>query len=420
MRVWITFRYLIARMTFFALRIPLKRFEKEVSRLWADASMDRLCHIDECLAQIRPIGSDGVEVCSLVELEQQSPLTKKELRERKFESQYGFSRHTAGTSGEPTNISLSKEELARMLAVRSYCYQKHGLRLGQREARIWGRAENTLGAKVRDFLLNRKVFYPAEKGAEKVVERLIDWRPEYLYGYSSLVLEAARIIVEKGMRPEGIKAVVCTAESILPSQKEYISNAFNAPVLEEYGSTEFDIIAFECKSGHLHLVNPWLWIETRKGEALISDVSRASQSLVRYRLGDSFVMSISECRSLGSQWVIKELHGRTINQFAYLSPTEKFHAVVFARAVDAYMSLFGDCFRFMVRQTNYCSFDFYLSETPSQGSEHFKAWLGSELRDKLALDSDIELEMSFFLGEGWMEKDKYTYFIQDLVFEKSF
>lgn len=422
MKALFFFRYVLARLTYLVLRLPVARFQAEVEDLWGLEPNERLQRLSCILNKNQPKDAQGVAVHSLSELPDRPPMSKADLRAMSAASSTvasGFSRHTAGTTGEPTHISLTRTELAQMLAVRAYCYNKHGLKLGQREARVWGRAANTLTAKIRDFLLNRRVFYPAESDAEDAVEKLVKWHPEYLYGYTSLILEAAQIVKKKGLKPSGVKAVICTAESILPSQKKYISNAFNAPVLEEYGSTEFDIIAFECKSGHLHLVNPWLWVETRNGEALISDVSRASQSLIRYGLGDSFIMSVSECRSLGSQWVIKELHGRTMNQFAYLNPAEKFHAVVFARAVDAYMSLFGDCFRFMVRQTNYCGFDFYLSETPSQGSEHFKAWLGLELRKKLALDDDVELEFNIFTGDQLMKKSKYTYFLQDLVFERS-
>src|SRR5690554_7116173 len=148
----------------------------------------------------QPKDAQGVVVHSLSELPDRPPMSKADLRAMSASSsagKSGFSRHTAGTTGEPTHISLSRTELAQMLAVRAYCYNKHGLKLGQREARVWGRAANSLTAKIRDFLLNRKVFYPAEDGAEETVEKLVKWSPEYLYGYTSLILEAAQIAQKK-------------------------------------------------------------------------------------------------------------------------------------------------------------------------------------------------------------------------------
>ncbi|WP_417448370.1 hypothetical protein, partial [Idiomarina abyssalis] len=323
----------------------------------------------------------------------------------------GFSRHTAGTTGGPTHISLSRTELARMLAVRAYCYEKHGLKLGQREARIWGRAANSLTAKIRDFLLNRKVFYPVEDGAEKTVGKLVKWNPKYLYGYTSLILEAAQIAQKKGLKPSGIKAVICTAESILPAQKTFIAEVFGAPVLEEYGSTEFDVIAFECSAGHLHLVNPWLWVE-EEGVVLITDVSRNSQSIVRYKLGDAAELRDSGCELLGGKAVIEEMHGRTAQQFAYLTEITKFHAVVFGRAIDAYMKEFNDCFRFTVSQTEYGSFHLHVSSEPHLGDTHLRDWINTELQTLLGVPQD--LIKTVYAGERFMRSGKHTYFFQDL------
>ncbi len=299
-----------------------------------------------------------------------------------------------------------------MLAVRAYCYNKHGLKLGQREARVWGRAANSLTAKIRDFLLNRKVFYPAEDGAEETVEKLVKWSPEYLYGYTSLILEAAQIAQKKGLNPRGVKAVICTAESILPAQKKFIAEVFGAPVLEEYGSTEFDVIAFECSRGHLHLVNPWLWVESKDETVLITDVVRESQSLVRYQLGDSIKITQSDCSELGSNLMIGELLGRTVEQFAYINPGQKFHAVIFGRALNAYMEKTGDCLRFTIIQVDYSEFNVYVSEPPILGIRDLELFLQSNLRNSLSLKDHVIVRV--IIDDRRLDEGKHTYFIQNL------
>jgi len=415
MRLWCFLRYLIARLTFFALRLPISRFEREISELWRSTPEERKKRLDETLKSNSPRGENGGRVSSVAQLVEQRPLTKSVFRESASNAPKrasGYSRHTAGTTGDPTHIFLSREELARMLAVRSYCYRYHGIRLGHREARIWGRAANTFASKIRDFLLNRKVFYPAESNAKDMVSDLVSWKPQYVYGYTSLILEAAQIIEKNGFQPEGVKAVICTAESILPAQKRFISSAFGAPVLEEYGSTEFDIIAFECKKGHLHLVNPWLWVESEYDSALITDISRNSQSLVRYKLGDAFKTVESNCELLGGTRVIEELQGRTAQQFAYLTPEHKFHAVVFGRALDAYMNEFHECFKFTVSQTEMGEFQLYVSSSPSHGTDHLKNWVNLELRAQL--NEQLDLIRTVNAGEDVMRNGKHTYFFQDL------
>src|SRR5690554_7982100 len=156
MRLWCFFRYLIARLTFFVLRLPVSRIEREVSELWRLTPEERKKRLDATLKSYRPRSENGQCVSSVAQLVDQRPLTKSIFRESVSNAPTTasrYSRHTAGTTGDPTHIFLSRDDLARMLAVRSYCYRHHGIRLGQREARIWGRAANTFGSKARDFLL---------------------------------------------------------------------------------------------------------------------------------------------------------------------------------------------------------------------------------------------------------------------------
>ncbi|WP_370232332.1 CoF synthetase [Marinobacter nauticus] len=415
MKALFFFRYVLARLTYLVLRLPVARFQAEVEDLWGLVPNERLQRLSRILNKNQPKDAQGVAVHSLSELPDRPPMSKADLRAMSAASSTvasGFSRHTAGTTGEPTHISLSRTELAQMLAVRAYCYNKHGLKLGQREARVWGRAANSLTAKIRDFLLNRKVFYPAEDGAEETVEKLVKWSPEYLYGYTSLILEAAQIAQKKGHKPRGVKAVICTAESILPAQKKFIAEVFGAPVFEEYGSTEFDVIAFECSRGHLHLVNPWLCVEEEEDTVLITDVSRKSQSIVRYQLGDSVSLAKGDCRELGSTCSIEELRGRTAQQFAYINPEQKFHAVVFGRALNTYMEQTGDCFKFTIVQVGYSEFNLYVSEPTMRGLEDLRLFLKSNLKTGLSLTDHLEIRV-LVNGDGFSE-GKHTYFIQKL------
>lgn len=415
MKALFFFRYVLARLTYLVLRLPVARFQAEVEDLWGLVPNERLQRLSRILNKDQPKDAQGVAVHSLSELPDRPPMSKADLRAMSAASSTvasGFSRHTAGTTGEPTHISLSRTELAQMLAVRAYCYNKHGLKLGQREARVWGRAANSLTAKIRDFLLNRKVFYPAEDGAEETVEKLVKWSPEYLYGYTSLILEAAQIAQKKGLKPRGVKAVICTAESILPAQKKFIAEVFGAPVFEEYGSTEFDVIAFECSRGHLHLVNPWLWVEEEEDTVLITDVSRKSQSIVRYQLGDSVSLAKADCSELGSMCSIEELRGRTAQQFAYINPEQKFHAVVFGRALNTYMERTGDCFKFTVSQIDYGEFEICISIDPILGQEDFNSFLKDYLKCSLSLREEFIIKV--VVREDRAAEGKHTYFIQSL------
>lgn len=334
--------------------LKIAYWRKEVERLWSLNPEEYERQLTLCLSKNRPIEANGSVIATLDDLENASPLTKETLRKRgRRPDQSGklFSRHTAGTTGQPTYIWLNKDELGRMLGVRDYCFRRYGVKLGDREARLWGRPETGWKAALKNYLMNRKVFHPVGADRDKQMAALLDYKPTYVYGYSSLILEAARAIKEGELKIPSIRCVICTAETILPTQKRFIAEQFRAPVAEEYGSTEFDSIAFECKAGHRHLVNPWLIMETSGDDIMISDVSRQTQHLIRYQAGDVLECERSSCNQLGSNVIISTLEGRSIDRFAIVSPDEKFHAVEFSRALDLYYRESGASLDFQVAQT---------------------------------------------------------------------
>ncbi|MAL97806.1 MAG: CoF synthetase, partial [Alteromonadaceae bacterium] len=312
-------------------------------------------YLSTMLADGRPTSAAGESLGSLGELYRAPVLSKEGLRrlsEDLPDASKTFGRHTAGTTGDPTRIWLSKDELGRMLGVRDYCMSHYGLRLGDREGRIWGRPQNGWKPWLKDCLMNRRVFHPLGPDALETVKAILAYQPGYLYGYSSLILEAARLVEAHQLEVPTLAVVICTAETILPSQKAYIASQFRCPVAEEYGSTEFDIIAFECRSGHRHLVNPWLLVEPTEEGAVVSDVSRRTQSIVRYAQGDAVQVEDVACTILGASECLTAIEGRSINRFAFVSATEKFHAVEFARAMDSYFEDKNVQFRFCVEQVD--------------------------------------------------------------------
>lgn len=407
-------RFLLTRLLFLAMGLPVRRYRKEVEDLWSLSEEARSRKLDQVLARNRPLNAVGVAVTGLEVLRSSPPLSKKQLRTQSREQEKGrvsrFGRHTAGTTGEPTQVSLSRAELARMLGVRDYCFRHYGLKLGQREARLWGRPETGIKSRLKNFVMNRRVFHPVGPNARDVVADLLKWQPDYLYGYASLLLEAARILESTDLKFKPPKCVVCTAESILPAQKAYISQVFKAPVAEEYGSTEFDVIAFECRDGHRHLVNPWLIVEQGEDNGVISDVSRTTQNLIRYQLGDLFTINDSACRTLGGVEFIEQLQGRTLDRFFYLSESNKVHASVFSQIFDRYLTETNDVFSFSLRQNAYAELEVFIDSTPKNGANNLEEFLEQEISS--VAGARVAVEVSVVANRD--SSEKRNYFVQNM------
>ncbi|WP_338354867.1 CoF synthetase [uncultured Marinobacter sp.] len=412
-------RYLLTRLFFLMMGLPVSQYRSEVEHLWRLKEDARLRVLDRLLAQNRPLNSSGEEVAGLDSLRSSPTLSKRQLQaltsknQRKNEK-VSFGRHTAGTTGDPAHVSLNRKELAQMLGVRDYCLRHYGLALGQREARLWGRAEAGFKSSIKNFLMNRRIFHPVGPQAENELVALSKWRPDYLYGYSSLLLEAAKILDRMDIQFEAPRCVICTAESILPTQKAFISKVFKAPVAEEYGSTEFDVIAFECVNGHRHLVNPWLIVEEDKENGVISDVSRMTQNLVRYEQGDYFTKLDSDCQNLGSTVYLEELHGRTIDLFFYINQEEKVHIISIARIFDCYFNDNDDIFSFQLEQNTYSVLEVNIDKEPAIGLDGLNVFIEMGVREITGASVTVRISIRKYREQP----TKRNYFIQNMSLEK--
>lgn len=402
-------RYCLTRLFFLIMGLRVGKWSRHVADLWSLGPGERNREQEKILRNNKPINAAGKKVASLSELMASPTLTKARLREKKKQSS-GFKRRTSGTTGDPIDITLSTEELSVMLGVRDYCFRHYGVRVGDREARFWGRADYGWKSNLKSFVLNRKICVPSGEGAVDSVIRTLKWRPDYLYGYSSLLMEAAVIIETKCIRFKPPKCVICTAETILPAQKEYLKKIFNAPVAEEYGASEFDVIAFECRSGHRHLVNPWHVLMEKSGSLLVSDISRKTTDLINYDLGDCGAIKTSSCHKLGSADFLSDLTGRSINQFFYIDEITKLHVVELAYAINEFQKIQDNVFRFLIVQSRYGELNFYVTEEPNSGVDSLKTFLEERFLKRTGYSISIDVSVD---GDKFIRSEK-SYFVQEI------
>jgi len=394
------FRYYLFRVFLFFLGVDIKGSADKVRESWKLYVNDQGMGFNNSFVEINGLNYSDLKKMPI--------MTKKHLKSAS-DVNARFHRHTAGTTGEPTDIFLNSRELGLMLGIRSYCLSHYGIRLGDREARLWGRPESGIKSSIKNFILNRRNFDPTVKNQVKEIVRMISWKPDYIYGYSSLVLETANIVFENGLKVGRLKGVICTAETILPSQKRFIQDIFGCPVIEEYGSTEFDIIAFECLRGHRHLVNPWLVVEEVNSEIVITDISRKTQKIIRYNIGDSGRLGNSDCNLLGSEVCLEEINGRSINGIAFSKTGNPFHSVQFARAIEAYMEKYQEWFKFRIVQKEFGRFVVGTSQNPKMGKEHLIRYLTEAIRKSSSFEVVFEIDHDFEVDKSHGKK---CYFIQ--------
>jgi len=214
-------------------------------------------------------------------------------------------RSTSGSSGHPLVFHKDRLGSTYMEAAMYDFYGWHGIRIGDRQARFWGRAVDYKGSVVqrsKDKALNRirlSAFEMSEAACAQFYKDIVSFRPGYVYAYPNAAYRFALAISQSKLPPlasGSLKAVVCTGEMLLPEYREAIQAVFNCPVVNEYGSTENGTIAFECRHGRLHLAAHNLIVEFLRdgepvadgeaGEVVLTELHSRSIPFLRYRIGD--------------------------------------------------------------------------------------------------------------------------------------
>ncbi len=221
-------------------------------------------------------------------------------------------RSTSGSTGAPFTFEKDAHASAYMDAVMYHVYSWHGIQIGAPQARFWGmpltpRARAT--ARLKDALMNRircSAFKVGEADLRAFHRRLLAFRPEYFYGYPSVIYEFARFVMEHRLeRPTPpFRAVIGTGELPLPQHREVIERAFETRFVNEYGCSEVGIIAFQCPEGRMHVMSHNVFVEVVKdgrpvmdeeGEIVVTELNARTMPFIRYRMNDRGVMLSERC-----------------------------------------------------------------------------------------------------------------------------
>lgn len=257
-------------------------------------------------------------------------LTKLDLTEHFAElttprARFASRKTTGGSTGQAVTVLKNADALARERAATWRAYRWAGVGIGDAQARFWGiplRAKNRWIYKAVDFVSNRRrlsAFDINEHELERHYRMLHRFRPTYLYGYVSIILEFAEFLHARGYSlPATVRSIITTSEVLSPTIRQRIEQTCRVPIFNEYGCGEVGSIAHECEQHRLHIMADNLIVEivdaqgraTREGEIVVTDLFNYAMPLIRYRLGDYATMSDRVCSCGRLLPVIENVHGR--------------------------------------------------------------------------------------------------------------
>lgn len=234
---------------------------------------------------------------------------------------------TGGSTGRAVTIYKNASALARERAVTVRGYQWAGIDLGDPQARFWGvpiSEANKVKYRLVDFLANRRrysAFAVDDLALGKYYQDLKRFRPAYIYGYVSAVVDFARYVRRNSLPSlPSLRAIITTSEILSNGDRDFLAEALNVPVFNEYGCGEVGSIAHECERGRMHIMEDNLVVECSSGESpcggelIVTDLFNHATPLIRYKLGDFGTLDDGFCECARKLKVLSNIHGRAYDQ----------------------------------------------------------------------------------------------------------
>ncbi|MFW8600791.1 phenylacetate--CoA ligase family protein [Desulfobacterota bacterium M19] len=352
-------------------------------------------------------------------------LTKDELRENynnivtKQHKQKTYLVETSGSTGAPLQFYRDKLVFGYTLASLYRGHRWWGLDIGFKEAMLWGIPidyKNRLKAKLKDIMLNR--FREREYNISH--DTLFDFyhkvkrrRPDYLFGYSSMIYEFAMFLQEMNLPGGnlGINNAICTAEQISSFQRKTIESTFECKVISEYGATETGIITYECPSGNNHISDDCVYVEIvddnnmpvpdgEPGRVIVTVLHSFSSPIIRYELGDiACKSSYNNCNCGVNLSSLEKIIGRTSD--IVLTPGgQSYHSIIFYYIIKDFTRKHGGIKQFKVRQSALDRLEFHLVLT-DQSTHIIETYIRKQIRKKFGGEMKLE-----FIYHDYLKREK--------------
>jgi putative adenylate-forming enzyme len=189
------------------------------------------------------------------------------------------------------------------------------------------RANSNLYASVQSRRITF-AFYDLLRPLEEHIRRLNQYQPTILAGPPLMLLLLARAQQSGALTIRPIK-IYSVAETLDPLDERTLAGAFDQRIHQIYQCTE-GFLASTCSHGVLHLHEEFVafqpeWLDEAAGKfvPILTDFSRTSQPIIRYRLNDILTLRRSPCPCGRVTQALEQIEGRCddLFYFAPRSPT---------------------------------------------------------------------------------------------------
>lgn len=342
-------------------------------------------------------------------------LTKKDLQKplqerlsKGFTEKDVFVNKTSGSSGEPFIFAKDKPAHALTWASIIYRFGWFGIDFNRSyQARFYGIPKDFIGNKkerLKDFLSNRyrfEIFDLSDEVLAKILKKFSSEKFDYINGYTSSIVLVAKYLQKQNIILKDIcptlKVCIVTSEMLFEEDKILMEKQFGVPVVNEYGASELDLIAFENINNEWQINAETLFVEILdnqnqpvpngcEGRIVITSLYNKAHPFIRYDIGD---IGIIDENSTPEKPILKKLIGRT-NDIAILPSGKKSPGLTFYYVTKSIIEDDGNVKEFIIIQTAIDSFEIeYVSDNELSDEQILK------IENAIALYLEPNLKFNF-------------------------
>lgn len=317
-------------------------------------------------------------------------MTKKEfqkpLQERLsdgFTTKNVYVNKTSGSSGDPFIFAKDKFSHALTWANIIYRFGWYNIDFNTSlQARFYGIPLDFIGNKkerFKDVMSHRyrfSIFDLSDVILEKILKKFQEKKFDYINGYTSSIVLFAKFLQKKNIvlttLCPSLKCCVVTSEMLFENDRRLLEKQFGVPVINEYGASELDLIAFENQAGEWQVNAETLFVEVldennnvlpygKEGRIVITSLYNKAHPFIRYDIGD---IGVLDEKSTLKKPILKTLIGRT-NDVAVLPSGKKSPGLTFYYVTKSIIEDDGNVKEFVIKQTKIDTFEIeYVSALP--------------------------------------------------------
>ena len=281
---------------------------------------------------------------------------------------------TSGSGGMP--VIFAKDKLCHAMIwaniMRRFGWYNIDLNTSL-QARFYGRGLRFPGSlilKFKDYLSRRykfDIFDFSEVAQERLLKKFSEEKFQYINGYTTSIVLVAKYLKQKNVILTSIcptlKLCIVTSEMLFPSDKILLEKWLGVPVVNEYGVSEVEIIAFENTSGIWEMNTENIFVEIldendqvlpdgQEGRIVVTALYNKAHPFIRYDVGDYGIITAN---GTAKHKILEKLIGRT-NDVAILPSGKKPSGMTFFSVTKALFDDHDKVKEFVITQTKIDTF----------------------------------------------------------------